>query len=195
MFKGTITGTKNILVIGQSNNVRFEQYGEGAFRSYWGQVRPAQVISFINCAVGGTAISQWQEPGPLMDQCNTGGRRIDAIFFYQGEWDAFYGTSNWGVQFASAVSGWRKRFGNIPVIFAQIAVEDSAVYCPLSAWQSIQDQQSQVVISNAKMIVTQDISVLDSNSTISQGVHLSPESYVGIAERYATALLSLEGPQ
>lgn len=181
---------QTILVIGQSNNVRFERYGETTFITAYRNSSPSSKIIFINCAVGGTSISQWQYGGELMNQCNTGGRVPTAILFYQGESDAALGTQNWNEQFTSAVTGFRKTFNSpkLPVIYAQIAVEDPMIFCPLSQWQDIQRQQTEVSIPGVAMIKTSDVSQLDPDPAIAAGVHLSAKSYANIAVRYAQAL-------
>jgi hypothetical protein len=193
--KSTVPHNQVILSIGQSNEVRFEQYGEQAFLQAYANQNPGQV-TFINCAVGGTSISQWQYQGQLMIQCDTHGLTPTAVFYWQGEADAANNMQNWTFLFGKAVAGWRKTFASpaLPVVFAQLAVEDPSIYCPLENWRSIQDQQADVSIAGVEMIVTQDITQLDPDPAIAQGVHLSSQSYMNVASRYAAALLDLNNP-
>jgi len=183
------------LVIGQSNNARFEQYGEGAFAKDYQRFFPGSTIQFINCSVGGTAINQWQVDGPEMAACRFNGLKPTLILFYQGEADAYLKTGNWNEQFVSAVLGWRKLLGELPVVYAQIAVEDPTLYCPQTDWDALQFQQTCVGLHNVRMIKTSDVSQLDPDPAIAQGVHLSPQSYVNIAERYVEGLAQIINPE
>ena len=182
-----------VFVWGQSNNVRFEEYGEQTFVEDWQKEYPGSIVRFINCAVGGTGISQWQAGGPLVSQCNTGGLTPSVILFYQGEADAYNNTANWEQQFYSAVKGWRQQFNqpDLPIVFAQLAVEDPAIYCPAQQWDMIKQQQADINIHNVKMIKTDDISMLDPDPNVAQGVHLSQASYTNIAQRYVEAIIQI----
>lgn len=166
----------NVLLIGQSNMVNFYGAGEATFAKNV----PYGSVNFIQCAVGGTSIGQWQMGGALMNQCQTHGVKPDLILFYQGESDAALGTTNWAQQFMSAVNGWRTAW-DVPVIYAQIATCGPA-FASAANWQSIQDQQASVFMNRVKMISTKDLTDrLDD-------VHLTPASERIVGGRFAVEL-------
>jgi hypothetical protein len=172
-----------ILLAGQSNMVRFSQYGLQSFaQDYAKKYGAGSAVEFVPCAVGGTYSAQWLPGQPLFDQClaDAHGKKVTMVLYYQGESDAALKTQDWGYCFGLTIAGFRRAFGNVPVVFAQIAITTDPGF--IQGWQSIQDQQARVSIPGVKMIVTKDVAALFDS------VHLTPDTYPKIAQRFVDAM-------
>lgn len=145
-------------------------------------------VILIPVAVGGTYISEWQKGGSLYSNmvnkiAVAGG--VDAMIFYQGEADAVTSSNanNWATRFASFVDDIRADYGNIPIIFAQLATEPvGATNRPY--WSVVKSQQDSMdgYDSKVKMITTDDL-VIQTND-----VHLTTASQIIVGQRFAYEL-------
>jgi hypothetical protein len=157
---------------------------------------PGVNVGLIPCAKGGSRIISWSpdlEPG-LYASCL---RRIElarakgelgGVLWWQGEAEAQHlsWTPGWNTRFASLVDAWRADTGlpGLPVVFARIRTEDPVLY-PYTA--EIRLQQESVDIPGVAMIDIDGLPMKDS-------VHVSTAGQQVAGARFATALLSLEGP-
>jgi hypothetical protein len=147
-------------------------------------------VNFVNCAIGGTYIKEWMPGMAYFEACEQSMPHPDAIIWYQGESDAKpdgdYAT--WGQKFTVIVAEWRKRHGNIPIVYAQIGVQTLTITEPtifnFDHWQDVQNQQAMLTLPRAKMITTTDLELID-------GIHHTPAAYNILGERYARTLLCL----
>lgn len=164
--------------------------------------RPDMAVGLIPCARGGSSIAQWRRS--LSDRTLYGSclKRVRAastmgevagLLFYQGEADAIdpalYGESelfpgDWGTRFAGLVVDWRADLGepDLPVIYAQIGRQTAPEV--LINWAVVREQQAAVELPRCTMIVTDDLALQDA-------VHLTPEGYRIVGERFAEAYLAL----
>ncbi|MGZ4414399.1 MAG: sialate O-acetylesterase [Gaiellaceae bacterium] len=142
-------------------------------------------IGLIQCAVGATPMIQWTAGGTLYNTCL---QRIEAaraygtvqgIFFYQGEYETFYGGADaWSSGFAAMVAGFRVAVTqpSLPVVFAQLGRTPSNPIYPY--WQTVKGQQASVRIPGVRMIVTDDIP---------SDVHYTAAGYAVLGARFADA--------
>lgn len=122
-------------------------------------------ITLIKCAVGGTSIYQWSGGGEMTERCmnlishaNLG--HVDLVLFYQGEQEAYRpsGATDWTNNFKGFVNEIRGKYGNIPVVFAQIGMLDSgAIY----ADQIRMEQTHSIFDVKMTMITTLDLPTMD----------------------------------
>ncbi len=172
--------TPIFLLAGQSNMVRMSQYGLEAFTAEYVKRHGGPDPEFVACAVGGTDADQWLPHGQLFANCIVAarGKTITGVLYYQGESDAALAVPDWGDSFAQTVGGFRQYFGNVPIVFAQIA--RTVPGCNFDrGWTSIQAQQAAVSLPGVTMIRTEDVAVLIDT------VHLAPSSLQIIAQRFA----------
>lgn len=145
-------------------------------------------IPTINCAVGGTNIDAWQINGPLDSDCWNdvikSKKQVVAILWYQGESDAWLNTTTWDSQFIHLVKMWRDRYGNVPVIYAQLATEDTPPN-PRGTWELIKQQQASLYLTDSAMVRTDDLPRQDD-------VHLTGDACMEVGKRMARAFISLE---
>lgn len=167
------------LLAGQSNMVRMSQYGLDAFKAEYKKLYNAEGVEFVPCAVGGTWAGQWLPGSGLLEDCVVAARGYDltGILYYQGESDAYNQRTDWAENFGKTVEGFRHYYPDIPVVFAQIAINNDPLFD--RGWNSIQNQQSSVFLPGVKMIKTYDLAQLVDD------VHLTPDSLEKIAQRFA----------
>lgn len=179
---------------GQSNMTYFSPSGEQAFKRVLRS--HGREVAFINCAVGGSALHEWEPDGALFHSCveqvttyqKAYGGRVVALIWQQGETDA--NGSNWChvEDYAQVFTGyiWRYReaFGdiNLPVVFSQIGRHTDA---GRPEWEAIKNQQASVVLKNAAMIRA------DSLPLRWDGIHYTEEGYIEHGEAFARALLKI----
>lgn len=179
------TDPKNISVAiaGQSNAYWFTPAGEEGFKAEWNTFYPGSIVTFFNCAVGGTAITEWTPDRDHFQDCVTIAKsrnlHFDLLFFYQGEADARLGTDNWCYWFSMVMTGFREWWGkSLPIVYAQIATTTDPVY--QAHWDSIKAQQPQAEQSmpTILMVKTDDQPLKDS-------IHLTDAGEYIIGQRVA----------
>ena len=194
--------------VGQVDNVSAdEEAGFGpalAFAQSRMAENPNQSIGLIPCAKSGSSISQWDKS--LSDQSLYGSclKRVRAastmgtvsgILFFQGEADTIdpkeFPSLNpaadaWAEKFATFAYNFRQDIGNpgTPLVYAQLGQPDDLQGLP--NWALVQEQQANIQIPNAKMIVTNDLPMM--------GIHYTPDSYAAIGERFAEAIGQIGAP-
>lgn len=151
-------------------------------------------IGLIPCAKGGSTMSEWVAGQPLYETCmqrvGAAGGRVAAVLFYQGEGDAALaldGTpGRWADLFASMVASLHQRFGQVPIVFAQIAAfpDENASGYSRADWDYVQQQQEDIELDCVVMITTQDLSF--------GYVHFGNAEYDEIGRRFAEALFQLD---
>jgi hypothetical protein len=164
-----------VLAMGQSNMVGIgAQNPAKAFQDATG-------IPTINCAVGGTYLGQWMTGSTYEEACAAmvpSGKKVIGILWYQGESDAFLGTTNWDQSFIKIAAGWRKRWGNgIPIVYAQLATADFSVGWG-KTWDLIKHQQETLSISKGRVVFTDDLPRRDD-------VHLTGDACIEVGRRMA----------
>lgn len=146
---------------------------------------PGTQIRLIQCAVGGTSMDRWVPSGDLYKDCIAQAQnyKIDGIIFSQGEADAQLGNTNWDMNFTSMVRGFRSAFGNqnLPVVFTALGDDPQTI----PGWAEVKREQLSVNLSMTQVITTDNLAKLD-------GLHYTQDSYAIIAQRMATAFLTME---
>ncbi len=180
---------KTFMIMGQSNAVRFAKFGgPQAFTSAIQGFAPGPV-SFIDCSVGGTALSQWQKGGSLYQDCVDAaqGKHIDGILWEQGEAEA--------EQVDDAIcDAWTSNFTSFINSFRADIKSPSAVvlYCRLGQakglpnTQTVRSAQEAVHISNGHLVDLDSIPV-------PLGLHYLESDYPRIGNLYAKAYKELLG--
>lgn len=178
----TIQRTGVVLAMGQSN-MAGRTPGQNPAVGFK-RVHPS--ITVINCAVGGTSISQWGIGGVLDSTCYSAvvaaKLPVIGILWYQGESDALLQTSNWDQQFMVLVRAWRARYGNVPIVYAQLATADLSIWT--NNFNVIKAQQAALSFSKSEMIVTDDLPRQDD-------VHLTGTADEEVGRRMAVAFNAL----
>lgn len=174
-----------IMLAGQSNMERIEWYAQDALKNAYVQLHGPTDIVLVPCSVGGTWSGQWVPGSGLFEQCvekvKATKRPLTHIAYWQGESDAYNEITYWDKNFLQTIRGFRSIFGNVPVVFAQIAFATDPDWN--RGWADVQRQQAGINESGVKMVRTQDLAVL------SDAVHINKESAVRIVtERFAPAL-------
>lgn len=164
--------------------------------------RPELAVGLIPCAKGGSSIYAWRRSlgdNTLYGSCLKRVRVASAmgevvgILFFQGEADAIdpelyqetvLFPEKWADKFRALVSAWRDDLGlaELPVVFAQIGTHRAPDL--FINWEIVKDQQRLVEIPFSEMITTDDLALQD-------GVHLTPEGYQTLGQRFAEAYLDL----
>lgn len=141
-------------------------------------------IEVIACAVDGSSIAEWQPDGIKVANCEqiAGTAKIDAIFFYQGEADAIKANFDWPNEFAVLVRYWRTKYGNIPIVYAQIG--NSEIHPEM--FPPFRDVQATFHLDDRMaMIRTVDLPINPND------MHLTSDCQPQLAERFSSALLGL----
>jgi hypothetical protein len=180
-----ITGV--VLAMGQSN-MQCAMHPSQTPAIGFNQVFPG--VTVINCAVGGTSIGSWGMDNLsslcLTDWEATSTKPVIGIIWYQGESDAANGITSWGMLFTNLVAAWRMQWGNIPVVYAQLATHDNALF-PSPTWELIKSQQADLRIPNSMMVKTDDLPRVDE-------VHLTGPASMVVGQRMAQAFNDLIQP-
>jgi hypothetical protein len=181
------TPAKNIsiLLAGQSNMAR-------AMHSpiFLNEIRaklPDYNIYFSLCAVGGTSIAEWQPGLSLENACesDTLPYPLGAILFYQGESDAMVYNPNWPISFMNLVHHWQNKYGDIPIVFAQIN-DNTLPPGTYPDWRNFQQLQTTIFLSNKlDRISAIGLPLLPNN------VHLEDSAFGPLADRFAGSLVHL----
>jgi len=118
-------------------------------------------INVIQCARGGSALSEWQKGEPLYEAALAAYRskmdsgKLAGIFFWQGEKEGVHGSDEeartWARRFARFVFDFRADVGdpNLRVVFMQIGILDSYPYARV-----VREQQASISIPNVVMTTT-----------------------------------------
>lgn len=178
-----LTGT--VLAMGQSNMQcagHPSQTPAVAFQNAYPNV------TVINCAIGGTSIYQWGLSQQLGDDCVVAwqhtSKPLVGILWYQGESDAVNGVTTWDQAFIALVASWRAKWGNVPIVYAQLATYDTAtIVAP--TWDLIKEQQANLRISNAMMVKTEDL-------PRANDLHLTGDAAMVVGQRMAKAFAQLK---
>ncbi len=168
-----------VLAMGQSNMVGLPNQSPAiGFATATG-------ITVVNCAVIGSTISEWSLGGALDSAClnAVSGKRVSGILWYQGENDAKLGTTNWDQSFIALGRGWRSRWGDIPIVLAQLATYQSGFGWE-TTWDTIKLQQASLGLSRSITVRTDDLPLRDD-------VHLTGDAYMEVGRRMAQAFNSL----
>ncbi len=167
-----------VLVMGQSNAANLRTAGYGGFQSIYPQAE------FINCAVGGTGLDQWQPGGALYTACVAAVAQvhIDMIIWIQGENEAEGGTcdcggpaSQWSQDFTSIARHFQTDYNNAPIYFGRLG--DFADPSPW--WGAVRTQQTQTTIGTMVS--------LDGIAPIPNDRHYTAVGYYEITKRFALA--------
>ncbi len=205
-------GTANIPVIivaGQSNAVGQGQNGTSApvtgmewrgldynrgigpafAEEYLRQTHRPQVI-VIQCAIGGTNISQWIPGGALDAQCQAYYQKVliefptakvATVLWWQGEGDTAVPGTPWAAEFSTIVRAWQGLYGNVPIEFCQLA--NTPIY---PYWSYIQAQQASVNVPFTIMVKTADL-----NAISNDGIHMTAEGLLVVGQRLAQGYFGL----
>lgn len=187
--QGTRASTaKTFLIMGQSNAVRFGQYGgPDAFTRAVQSFAPG-AITWIQCSVGGTSIDQWQKGnGTLYQACLAlaKDKRIDGIIWDQGEYEAEQGDSYtalvWASKFTDLMTTFRQDISNpsAVVLYARLG---PAHGLPMA--DTLRQAQESVHLPYSHMANLDDVAV-------PQGLHYDPSAYPLLAEDFARAYYDL----
>lgn len=162
-----------IIVVGQSN-------ATGAY-PYLQELAVNNIV--VNCAVGGTSITQWQRGEPYYEQCvriikryMERGRMVEWIFFMQGEKDTLDRDTAyaWLELFYSFENSFREDLGiDAPLIVAQIGSLPILNNHPY--WAVVKNQQANI----PNVFSTTDIKPY----CPPEGVHFCDAGHAEIAER------------
>lgn len=183
---GIIATHQTWIIAGQSNADRFAMFGgPDAFNRAIQGFHPG-TITWINCAVGGTAISQWKKGQPIYDACiaKAQSKVISGIIWDQGEAEAEGGditaVDTWAQNFTTLAHNFRHDLNPILVIvYARLG---QAKGLPLT--NEMREAQGSINIINAEMANLDDIPV-------PPGLHYNPENYPKLAQDYANAYYTL----
>jgi hypothetical protein len=150
-------------------------------------------VIMIQCAVGGTSIVQWAPGGTLQTQCEGfyeqvlrefPTAKVATVLFWQGEADVVTPGTPWAAEFTTLVRRWRDLWGNVPVEFCQIAINNNPVGWPY--WSYIQAQQAGMSLPNTAMVTTMDVGDISSD-----GLHMTEEGLEIVGDKLARAYFGL----
>jgi len=187
---GTIQPAKDSVIM--SNDVRYGPgWAFGLLRSHEKNVK----VVLVQCSVGGSFISQWEEGGDLYNECVNNaipqamaahGGSIKGMLYYQGEADAANPAPvAWKPKFEGLIDAFRQRLAKpvMPIVYAQIGTTTHMADHP--NWVHIQTEQENVMLANSRMIRTADLTLRDH-------IHLSDAGYDEAGRRFYYAMAQLE---
>lgn len=172
-----------ILAMGQSNMEGLNHPGQNPAIGFQ---KAFPSLKVINCAVGGTSIGSWglDNLGANCVAAWSGtGLPVVGIIWYQGESDAYNGITTWDTIFISLSTTWRAKWGNVPIVYAQLATHDEKTF-PSPTWDLIKQQQASLRIPNSLMVKTDDLPRQDD-------VHLTGDASMVVGQRMADAFTQL----
>lgn len=180
-FLGTTSpsGPTNLLIMGQSNAVRFSPDGVVGLSTL------VPLKNVVNCAVGSTRIDAWQEGQPYYNTCLSQMPVPDVVFFWQGENDTWDGTNwtSWGAQFTALCAALKRVNPSIKIVYAQLGANNSGyVY---NRWATLQAIQASIRLPRVYMITTLDLATEPAD-----GIHMLPESEYSVGLRVGQALIN-----
>lgn len=159
------------------------------------QRHPDRYVKVVNCAYGGTTISQHQEGGALFEQCLANLQEfmgpndtMDGILWWQGEHDGIGGTTagQYTQMFTAYINAMRRRLNkpNLPVAFVQIGTLISpynGIVTDAPTWEDIKQAQENFVTTDTAMVRSDDQSLIDH-------IHYNAQSNLTIGARLYNAL-------
>ena len=173
---------KKIIITGQSNA---KQTGNALVN-----ILQARHIGVINCAVGGSEVTEWQKGSAnymnalfAANECLEAGDRIVGMFHMQGEAESgnIIKAAKWKVLTLKFFRQFRVQIGlpDLPVVFAQIGPKPTDLLRP--CWGMVQNKQTALNYEwpEFRMIVTSDIKPYSP----AEGPHWSSLGYMTIAQR------------
>lgn len=160
------------VLAGQSNMVGYPPPGPAPIIA-----RALGGVSYVQCAVSGSTIADWQPGQPDFDACvhTIGTSAVTGIIFAQGESEAISGNP-WAEGFRSYVAAMRARYGPVPVVFAQTGT----LWPGAQYQQQVRDEQANVSVPYSVMVVTTDLPTWD-------GLHFTPSAYSTLGARLVSA--------
>lgn len=173
-----------IILAGQSNAQFFEVNGiQPDLQADWGEDAP----EIINCGIGGAAIG-WLSSGDNMAKCaaRVGAHKVIGIIYYQGEADARTCTPDYGDQVVSLMQQFRVRYGLVPVVIAQLAINTNPPEYP--CWNTIKTEQANIQLELSQMVITEDAAT---EYGVVDNVHLTPDAERMVGARFISALKTL----
>ncbi len=146
---------------------------------------PGVTVGLIMCAVGDTAIAEWQPGQAPYEGCvsavRAAGATVTGLLFLQGENDARteQTAERWTAAFGRMLSAFRHAVGGAPpCLLGQIGSIPPDTY---PAQQLLRDQQARAaaVFAGVRLVRTADLPM--------HGVHFTVPAYRVIGARFATA--------
>jgi hypothetical protein len=152
-------------------------------------------IGLIPTALGGSPLSSWEpakgEIGYLywnmLDHISAAGGKVAGMVWYQGESDLDEpNSSTYLARFTAIVEDFRSRFGNLPIITAQLnryldgTPEQDKLFGAMRETQ----RQAARAIPNLAVVPTLDLALSD-------GIHTSAVGNVILGQRFARAALGM----
>lgn len=159
-------------------------------------VNPSTPIGLVPCGRSGTVIEEWlpSEPtfrdlgGSLFGTCTErlelakemSHGHLAGVIIHLGTNDAYsYIARNnpgqWPYLFSILASGIRTRWGNVPIVLAQLGTNPA----PPPNWSIMQTQQSSVATSGITVVLTNDLPILP------DGLHLTAQGERTLGNRFA----------
>lgn len=180
-----------VLLAGQSNADKFHTNegapGDTGFTDTLQASYPGTSVTFINCAVGNTKISEWQPGDYYMNTCISAasGYTVDLIFFYQGESDCYVGTNTQDYQtpFKASMAGLNAAFPSATIIYAQLDQTCDSDYS--GNWSHIQSEQAACETDDMPMLVTYPLELAGGGDCL----HLSNDSYATLGGMLADRII------
>ncbi len=145
----------------------------------------------IECAVGGTYLSQWQKGQDLYENClaKMKAHPPKALIWWQGEAEAHDPSQaqQWRAQYEPIIRAMRQDLGyELPVIFAQLGNCVRPSEMCTDSWQEVRRQQAGITLAKAWIV---DTTFIDSyrriNSDGNVDVHFTREGYMSMGRRFA----------
>lgn len=159
------------------------------------KANPGLILTFVNCAEGGTSLEQHLPGTPFYESClemireqqAQGSGPVLGLLVYIGETDARYKEGcPWKQWFESYVRAMRVELGaKLPVVFAQIGTYDKNWLGKIwfySWWEPFKELQASIRIDGVAMIKTEDLLLIDQE-------HHGPEANAVIGKRFADSLI------
>lgn len=185
------TGAINVLGMGQSNMEKMSPEGARVFLT---QMLP-RPVSFVNCAVGGTPITQWMPGTPYFEGCMAKFQHVDAVLWSQGEAETqndgdglgdLHNASNWAYMFTTIAREVQRRNPGCKIVYVQIAKDPAPFTSRYPGWEIVKSQQEAISLTDVKKITADD---LENNAE--DHIHFTTFSYQMLGGRYAEALKQL----
>lgn len=170
-----------IVLTGQSNMDRSAEYITALLPGY----------EVVNCARGGTSVTQWQRGQKWYELCvdrvlelKNEGYTVSAIFHMQGERDSYdpIVAPQWRAFTYQFFSHFRQDTNSIgvPVVTAQIGTLPTDK--PRPYWGLIQEQQEDIPLNHPTLYLIHTSDIVPYCPV--QGPHWCPEGYAEIAARF-----------
>jgi hypothetical protein len=170
-----------------------EFYGIGPDRFFAATLlskSPSSNLVLVPSGRGATSITQWQPGTPLFEalrrrtreSVRVSGGYLAALLFWQGESDYIDmdHATHWAERFTTIVETYRAEFGNVPVIYVQIAPRfDQGPYTPIR--EALRANQASVNLPGCIMV---QATGLEPYTNVE---HFTTEGYAVMGQRMAEA--------